>query len=92
MSYNPADIIRELRQRDLYDLAEAVATAHQCTVFEMVGTVRYEAFCRARHELWYRLRCTGHWSYPRIAELVHRDDSTVMHGVRKAQAKAKVAA
>jgi chromosomal replication initiation ATPase DnaA len=83
-----SDPLNELRERDLLDLAEQVAKAHQCTVVEMVSDSRLAAFVAARQELWLRLRETGHWSLTRIAQLARRDTSTVIHGIRKAKARA----
>lgn len=92
MTYNPAEVIRELRERDLYDLAATIAKAHQCTVHELVSTRRTQAFCDARHELWAKLYSTGNWSLPRIGELCRRDHSTVMVGIRKHNAAVFAAA
>jgi chromosomal replication initiation ATPase DnaA len=83
-----SDPLSELRERDLLELAEQVAKGHQCTVLEMVGDRRLAAFVAARQELWLRLRETGHWSLTRIAQLARRDHTTVIHGIRKAKARA----
>lgn len=79
----PADIIDQLRQRDLYELARQIAREYGVTLYEMVGRDRHKGPASARHALWARMYGTGTWSYPRIAAIFGVDHSTVQWAVNK---------
>ena len=73
-----ARAIAEYRHQD--ELEEFL---HRCR-FSLADLRAYDlrpAVNDARQELMYRLHMAG-WSYPRIGRLLHRDHSTIIHGVR----------
>lgn len=78
---NTDDIVAELKERELYDLAEHIAKKHACSIAEMLGPRRFEAFAHARQEFWSELYGTGHWSLPRLAKLFGRDHTTILAGI-----------
>lgn len=78
-------IMARLRERDgdgeLLTLTKRIASAHNVTLDEMLGTCRESASSHARQALWAALHERGHWSYPRLAKLFGRDHSTIIFGV-----------
>jgi hypothetical protein len=77
-------IREELAQRDLLEMAERIAKAHQVTIDEMFSSFRgCAAIGHARHHLWTELYATGNWSYVRIGQLARRDHTTIIAGVKR---------
>lgn len=73
--------------RRVLRMVEEVAAKHRLTVPIIMGTSRDVASVAARHEAWWTVwRETG-LSYPRLGALFRRDHSSILHGVRKHQAK-----
>jgi len=72
--------MRQLRELDLYDHAEAIARCWCITVDDMFRSRRPPAPF-AREAFYLHLRDLG-WSYPRIGALVGRDHTTVMVACR----------
>jgi hypothetical protein len=66
---------------DLLALVKRIASAHDVTLDEMLGTSHVAGHVHARHALWAALYARGHWSYPRLGKLFGRDHSTVLAGV-----------
>ena len=77
------DIVAELDQRDLLELARRVARKHSLSVEEMLGPWRGPAESHARHLLWAVLYARGHWSTTRIGALFGKDHTTVLLGMRR---------
>ena len=69
------------------ELAAPIAAAHLCTVSALFGPGREKRVSRARQDLWRELRAAG-WAYEEIGRLFGRDHTTVLHGVRTADARA----
>lgn len=87
MSRPFAAILADLEQRDLLDLAKAIAYTHDVTLAELLGHDRSRPFAMARHALWATLYARGHWSFPRLGALFGYDHSTVFYGVTTARAR-----
>ena len=69
------------------ELAVLIAASHLCTVNAIFGPGREKRVSRARQDLWRELRAAG-WAYEEIGRLFGRDHTTVLHGVRSAEARA----
>ena len=54
------------------------------TQTQLESPSRRPHLCEARHELEYRLRPNQGMLYKQIGLLLHRDHSTIIHGVRRA--------
>lgn len=74
-------ILARLAARELTEMAERAAAAHQVTLYELVGRSHSRAAARARHAFWSELYDLGHWSYPRLAALFGKDHKTISYGV-----------
>lgn len=61
----------------------AVAKHHNVDVKEVLSPSRRKEIIKARFETFYRLRVDVRMSYEKIAKLMNRDHTTVMHGVYK---------
>ncbi len=61
----------------------AVAKQHNVDVKEILSQSRRREIIKARFETFYRLRVDVRMSYEKIARLMKRDHTTVMHGVYK---------
>jgi hypothetical protein len=61
----------------------AVAKQHHVTKEEILGTSRKRHVVSARFEVFYRLRVDLRFSYTKIAALMKRDHTTILHGVHK---------
>lgn len=70
---------------DGWDVLEAAALAHGCTVAMLRGPRRQAWLVEARRAVIAKLRAQG-WSYPRIAHLLDRDHTTIIHNVRAMEA------
>lgn len=64
------------------EILDRVARLHDVTVDDMTGPSRMRHICEARWAAMRELRASGK-STPRIGQLLHRDHSTVVHGLRK---------
>ena len=64
-------------------ILHAVAAYHKISPSEITGKSRKRHVTQARFEVFYRLRVDLNFSYPKIASLLKRDHSTVIHGVSK---------
>lgn len=61
----------------------AVAKHHNVDAKEILSPSRRREVIKARFETFYRLRVDVRMSYEKIAKLMKRDHTTVMHGVYK---------
>lgn len=65
-----------------------VARRHGVTVAQLEGPSRLKRFVLARQEAMWEMHATRLWSLPQIAwRLGGRDHTTVLHGVRRHQAR-----
>lgn len=72
----PASITAEQIERE-------VAVAHGLTVAVLRSRLRYGPICRARADLYRRLRAAPmRWSYPMIGKYIGRDHTTIMYALR----------
>lgn len=78
-----------MKRRTWRDVAAEVAAEHGITVGDLVvGRSRARRISWPRQDLMWRLYVTGKLSAPRIGHLLGGyDHSTVMHGVRRHQAR-----
>lgn len=74
---NEAGAVRWLR------VLHAVAAYHEIDPSEILSTSRKRHVIRARFEVFYRLRVDLNFSYPKIAQLMKKDHTTVLHGVTR---------
>jgi hypothetical protein len=68
-------------------ILHAVARKHEIDADEILGRSRRRAVIDARFEVFYRLRVELAFSYLKIAHLMRKDHSTIMHGVNKLRKK-----
>lgn len=61
----------------------AVAAHHDVCAKEILGKSRKRHVVNARFEVFYRLRVDLNYSYPKIAMLMKRDHTSVLHAVHK---------
>lgn len=82
------------REAKALDPRRVISTFCQITGYtraELRSDRRALAISRARHLLFYLLReFCQHMSYTRIGEIMNRDHTSVMHGVRRAGARLEV--
>ena len=76
-----AAVIRRIEERGLLPLAKRVADRCGVSVFAMFANHRASECVHSRYLFAAALRARGHWSFPRIGELIGRDHTTVMNGV-----------
>ncbi len=75
------DIVRDLRARHLWEPAKRIADKHHVNVAEMLMRSNKRPIAIARHELW-SLAHESIPSYPLLAEIFDRDQSTISAGAR----------
>ena len=68
-------------------ILHAVANKHGIDASEILGRSRRRIVIEARFEVFYRLRVELAFSYLKIAHLMKKDHSTIMHGVNKLRQK-----
>jgi hypothetical protein len=64
-------------------ILHAIARQHGVKAEEILSPCRRKDVIRARHEICYRLRIELCFSYEKIAKLMKRDHTSVIHGVYK---------
>ena len=64
----------------------AVAAHHRVDASEILSVSRKRHVAQARFEVFYRLRVDLNLSYTKIAGLMRRDHSTIIHGVSRVRA------
>ncbi len=74
---NEVGAIRWLR------VLHAVAAYHEIDPSEILSVSRKKHIINARFEVFYRLRMDLNFSYPKIAKLMNKDHTTVLHGVKR---------
>jgi len=75
------DIVRDLRARHLWEPAKRIAEKHHVNIAEVLGRKQHRPIAIARHELW-ALAYDHVPSYPLLAEIFDRDQSSVSCGAR----------
>jgi chromosomal replication initiation ATPase DnaA len=76
-------IVAALSVRGLLDLVDSVCRSRGVTREELCGRGRSRAVAAARQELWWLIRNhpERRYSFLEIARIVHRDHSTIFHGI-----------
>lgn len=74
------------RRATIREIAEDVSKRTGVSVTNILGTKKLAGFAKARREVWAIAHRSG-MSYPQIADTVGRHHTTILHGVRKAQAE-----
>lgn len=74
------------RRATIREIAEDVSKRSGVSVDDIMGTKKTAGFAKARHEVWAIAYRAG-MSYPQIAATVDRHHTTVIDGVRRAQAE-----
>lgn len=67
-------------------VAEVAAEAG-LTVGDLMGATREHRYAHPRQEAWRRIRDDLGWSLPRIGRMFGKDHTTILHGVRAAEAR-----
>jgi hypothetical protein len=83
----PGLVINEIGAVRWMRILHAVAVKHQVDVEEILSNSRRRLIVEARFEVFYRLRVDLSFSYTKIAQLMRKDHTTVMHGVSKLRKK-----
>lgn len=77
----PGLVINELGSVRWMRILHAVAKKHEVETIEILGKSRRRAIVEARFEVFYRLRVDLEFPYTKIARLMKKDHTTVLHGV-----------
>lgn len=64
-------------------IATTTAAKHRLTLADLLGPVKIRRISNARQEAFYRIGHETNLSLPQIGERMHRDHTTVLHGIRK---------
>lgn len=83
----PGLVINEIGTVRWMRILKAVAAKHGVDPSEIMGKSRRRIIAEARFEVFYRLRVDLAFSYVKIADIMKKDHSTVMHGVHKVRKK-----
>jgi chromosomal replication initiation ATPase DnaA len=80
---HPDAIVAALSVRGLLGLVDAVCAHRGVTRQELCGRGRSQAVAAARHELWWLIRHHPErcYSCSEIGRLVHRDPTSILHGI-----------
>ena len=79
----PGLILNEIGAMRWVRVLHAVAAYHEIDPVEILSTSRKKHVVKARFEVFYRLRVELNFSYPKIAQLMKKDHTTVLHGVTR---------
>lgn len=77
----PGLVINEIGAIRWLRILHAVANKHGVEKADIMGKSRRRAIVEARFEVFYRLRIDLSFSYLKIAHLMKKDHTTVLHGV-----------
>jgi hypothetical protein len=77
----PGLVLNEMGAIRWVRVLRAVAEHHEIDPSEILSTCRKRHINRARFEVFYRLRMDLNFSYTKIAQLMKRDHTSVLHGV-----------
>lgn len=83
----PGLVLNEVGAVRWMRILHAVAKQHNVDVSEILGVSRKRHILQARVEVFYRLRVDLNMSYTKIAGLMKKDHSTIVHGVSKLRAR-----
>lgn len=79
----PGLVLNEIGSSRWLRVLHAVAAYHEIDPSEILSTSRKRHVTNARFEVFYRLRVDLNFSYPKIAKLMKKDHTTVLHGVAR---------
>ena len=79
----PGLVLNEIGAIRWMRVLHAVAAHHRVDPSEIMGSCRKRHVTQARFEVFYRLRVDLNLSYSKIAGLMKKDHTTIMHGVNK---------
>lgn len=82
----PGLVLNELGSVRWLRVLHAVAKHHNVDASEILGVSRKRHVLHARFEVFYRLRVDLNLSYMKIAGLMKKDHTTVLHGVNRMRA------
>lgn len=82
----PGLVLNELGAVRWLRVLHAVAKHHNVDASEILGVSRKRHVLHARFEVFYRLRVDLNLSYMKIAGLMKKDHTTVLHGVNRMRA------
>lgn len=82
----PGLVLNEVGAVRWLRVLHAVADYHDVTALEILSSSRKRHIIQARFEVFYRLRVDLNFSYLKIAGLMKKDHTTVLHGVRRMKA------
>jgi chromosomal replication initiation ATPase DnaA len=77
MKIEASIIARRLSKRGYLTLARHVAEKCHVTVEDMLSRSKRKSHVIARHMLWFAIYSDGNLSYPEMAEIFERDNSTI---------------
>ncbi len=77
-----SDYLMGIIDRGLGEILKEIATAHHCTMTEIVGPSKFAHVSTARREFCNRLRAMG-WSYSAIGRLMGRDHTSIIEAVTR---------
>ena len=80
---DPRPIILPMAPRMLKQILLEVCDKHDIHPNEIIGSDMCDKYVLARAEFYVRARNETKHSYPRIAKLVNKDHTTVLHSVKK---------
>jgi len=83
----PGLVLNEIGAIRWMRVLHAVAAYHKVPASEILGVSRKRHIAQARFEVFYRLRVDLNMSYTKIATLMKKDHSTIMHGVSRMREK-----
>lgn len=84
------ELLSDLEERDLLDLAKSIAQQHNVRLEEMFSS-RMRPAARARHAFWAELVEHEHMSLVFVGRLCGADHATVLAGVRRHRVRAAIA-
>jgi hypothetical protein len=79
----PGLVLNEIGAIRWMRVLHAVAAYHRIDPSEILGTSRKRHVAQARFEVFYRLRVDLNLSYSKIAGLMKKDHTTILHGVNR---------
>ena len=91
---HPDAVLAALGVRGLLELLDDVCARRGVTREELCGRRQTQAVAAARHELWWLIRHHPHrgYSWSEIARIVHRDPTSILHGVAAHQRRCLLSA
>lgn len=82
-------VTREVTIVDVEDVICSVVERRGVTRAQVLAGSRISQITDARHEIWWRLHVEFGLSHSRIGRVFNRDHTTIVHGVKRWQARAE---